>query len=303
MSPVAGRAPRPGRIAADDSAIIEDVRLGACALVALVGVARADDVDDLVAKGEDAAKQLQFSQAIQAFKAADAQRPRAKHACLIGLAYTRRELWPQAELFFAACRARATADDPLPDWIGAAETQLAAKLAAIDVAAVTIVVTAPNAKLTVSSFEPDETFPPRTIHLARGKHVIEASAPGFQSATREIVVTGNAPQTVAIELHPPPPPPPPPAPPPPLAPRLVIAGGAALAVAGGAYQLFVYKPARDQLAAAPNVFAYAAAKHTFEVRRDVTVALYGAAAVTLAVGIVLELRGHPPRDQVLAWRF
>jgi hypothetical protein len=275
--------------------------LGACALVALVGVARADTVDDLVAKGEDAAKQLQFSQAIQAFKAADAKRPRAKHACLIGLAYTRRELWPQAELFFAACRARATAGDPLPDWIGAAETQLAAKLAAIDVAAVTIVVTAPSAKLTVSSFEPDETFPPRTIHLAHGKHVIEASAPGFVTATREVVVTTNDPQTVAIELQPPPPPPPPP---PPLAPRIVIAGGAALAIAGGAYQLLAYKPAHDKLADAPNVFAYDAAKHAFDVRREVTLAIYGAAAVTLAIGIVLELRGHPRRDATaLAWRF
>jgi hypothetical protein len=300
MSPVDAHARKPARIAAD-SGIIEAVRLGACVLVALVGTARADDVDDLVAKGEDAAKQLQFSQAIQAFKAADAKRPRAKHACLIGLAYTRRELWPQAELFFAACHARATADDPLPDWVGAAETQLAAKLAAIDVAAITIVVSAPNAKLTVSSFEPDETFPPRTIHLAHGKHVIEASAPGFETATREVVVTTNAPQTIAIELHPPPPPPPPP---PPLAPRIVIAGGAALAVAGGAYQLFAYKPARDKLASAPNVFAYDAAKHTFEVRRDVTLAIYGAAVVTLAIGIVLELRGHhTPRDTTLAWRF
>jgi hypothetical protein len=84
----------------------------------------------------------------------------------------------------------------------------------------------------------------------------------------------------------------------------VIAGGAALAVAGGAYQLFAYKPARDKLAGAPNVFAYDAAKHTFEVRRDVTLAIYGAAVVTLAIGIVLELRGHrTPRDTALAWRF
>jgi len=79
MSPVAARVPKPARIAAD-SGIIVDVRLGACVLVALVGTARADDVDDLVAKGEDAAKQLQFSQAIQAFKAADAKRPRASRA-------------------------------------------------------------------------------------------------------------------------------------------------------------------------------------------------------------------------------
>jgi uncharacterized protein HemY len=101
-------------------------------------VARADDTADLVTKGQELAKQGAWSQAITAFKQADAQQPRAQNACFIGLAYLRRELWGQAELHFAICHARAKPDDPLPEWAAEAETQLAQKLAVQNVAAVTI---------------------------------------------------------------------------------------------------------------------------------------------------------------------
>jgi hypothetical protein len=277
-----------------------------------VAPARADAVDDLVARGEELARTGEFSQAIAAFKAADAQRPRAKHACLIGLAYTRRELWPQAELFLALCRARATADDPLPDWIAAAEAQLATKLAAIDTALVTIIVTPPAAaaaaKVTVSSFEPDERFAPRTIHLTHGTHVIEVTAPGYVTASRELEITSHAPQTVELHLvtpaeqlasqaaaeqkivekHA--------SPPLPRLPLVVLGAGGALAVGAAAYQWFAYRPARNKLANAPNTFAYDEAKHVFEVRRAIDIALYSAAAVTVTVGAVLlyKLRRHAP---------
>ena len=50
-------------------------------LVAFARVARADEVDDLVTRGEALAKQSEFSSAIEVFKSADALRPRAKPAC------------------------------------------------------------------------------------------------------------------------------------------------------------------------------------------------------------------------------
>ena len=81
------------------------------ALCAVSSIVRADEIDELVAKGQELAKQSEWTQAIDAFKQADAKRPRALHACMIGLAYTRRELWPDAELFFARCHARASASD------------------------------------------------------------------------------------------------------------------------------------------------------------------------------------------------
>ena len=262
------------------------------ALLASTSLARADEVEDLVAKGEELAKAGELSQAIASFKAADAKQPRAKHACLIGLAYTRRELWPQAELFFALCRTRATAADPLPDWIDDAEATLAAKLVAIHAAPITIVVEPADAHpiLTVSSFEPDEVFAPRTIHLGRGMHVIEASAPGYVTARQEVAIASEQPQTVTITLHPPevPKPPPPPVVVPSRVPWIVGGGGVAIGLVGAAVQLFVYKPARDKLASAGNVFAYADDLPPFRRDRDITIALYAGALAVVAAAITLH---------------
>jgi hypothetical protein len=260
--------------------------------------AHADDVDDLVAKGEALAKQSEFTSAIDTFKQADAIRPRAKHACLIGLVYARRELWPQAELFFARCRSRATDEDPLPKWIDDAQHQLETKLTGAGAAAITIVVTPAEAhpQVTVSSFAPDEVFEPQTIHLAPGHHTLDVTADGFTAASREVVVTTAAPQTITIEMHRPgetPPvvavqPPPPPPPPHSLVPAVIVVGGLALGVAGGAFELFVFKPARDQLASAPDAAVYESRRSSFALRRDVTIGLYAGAVAAVAIGVVLR---------------
>src|SRR5262245_38276918 len=91
------------------------MRCSATVLVLLAtSTAMADEVDDLVASGEAFAKSGEYSRAIERFKQADARRPRALHACLIALTYTRRELWAQAEVALASCHARAGGGDPLP---------------------------------------------------------------------------------------------------------------------------------------------------------------------------------------------
>lgn len=198
---------------------------------------------ELQAEGEQLAKDSRFSEAIDKFKAADRIQPTAGHACLIALAYTRRELWPQAEIFLARCHERATPQDPLPDWVPMAEQQIADRLATANAAAVTIDVSPPNAKveLTVSSFAPDEKFAPRTIHLPPGNHVIIAEAEGFEPARQELVIETKDPRRVTIELkekggklveppHPPPPAPVVTAEPSPWSKRLMLGG----AIIGGA---------------------------------------------------------------------
>lgn len=157
---------------------------------------------DLQAQGEQLAKDGRYSEAIDAFKNADRLQPTASHACLIALAYTRRELWSQAEIFLARCHERATPSDPLPDWVPVAEQQIAERLATANAAPVTIDVTPAGTpvQLTVSSFAPDESFSPRTIHLAPGTHTIIAEAKGFVTAHQDVTVATKDPQHITIAL-------------------------------------------------------------------------------------------------------
>ena len=126
----------------------------------------------LVAQGDELARSGEFSKAIAAFKHAEAIAPSAATECRIGLVYTRRELWSEAEIFFARCKQHATAADPTPEWFADAEAQLAQKLTDTDAAPIEVHVepAQPIAKIAVSSFPPDEDFEPRTIHLAPGTY-------------------------------------------------------------------------------------------------------------------------------------
>ncbi len=263
------------------------------ALLACARLARADDVDDLVARGEELARQHEYTQAIAAFKQADARRPRAAHACMIGLAYMRRELWPQAELFFARCEKRAAPGDQPPDWIDTAHHELATKLRAAHIPAITIDVSPPRAGalLTVSSFAPDERFEAQTIHLAPGKHVIEVTAPGYHRASREILVESGEAQTVTFALawdssaqrresstsktnrS--------------LTPWIVGGVGGVLLGGGIAYDLAALQPARNRLEKAETGIAYDAYADGFRTKRYITVGLIAAGALVLGTGIVL----------------
>ena len=174
------------------------------AVLALGGVpqARAEDRAALQAKGEQFAKDGKYTDAIEAFKAADRIEPRAIHACLISLAYTRRELWPQAELFLSLCHQRAKSTDPLPDWVSLADQQIRDRIMAAGLVEVTIEAKPANAQVTVSSFAPDEVFEPRTIHLPTGTHVVFARAPGYADGQITVQITDKTPKHAVIELAP-----------------------------------------------------------------------------------------------------
>jgi hypothetical protein len=266
------------------------------ALVLHASVARADEVDDLVAKGEELAKQSEFTQAIATFKQADAKRPRAAHACMIGLAYMRREAWPQAELFLALCEKRALPGDQPPDWIDEAEKQLAQKLSAAQIPAVTIDVTPANigAHLTVSSFAPDEVFDPQTIHLAPGKHVIEVTAPGYRSEQKEVVVEPAKPVHVTFEMQrddagvgsveP--------APPRTTrsskVPWIVGGIGVALVATGGIYHATAVRSAYDLADGAESRAAYDTYLADFTNKRNAALGFYATGTLTIAVAVVLR---------------
>jgi hypothetical protein len=254
----------------------------------------------LAAEGEELARKLEWSRAIEKFKRADALVQRARHACLIGLAYHRRELFSQAEIFLALCHERATDADPVPAWLGDTEKELGAKLAALDVAAVEIKVepadAAATAVVTVSAFAPDETFRPRTIHLPRGSHVITATAPGYPTRSETVTITGRDPVAVTIDVAEQDVVPidPRPAPQPPAASKWLLIGAGGLAVAGGVFHYLAYdqKKALDD---ARSLDEYKDHEGKFDAFRIATFSAYGLAAVAAGVGIYLRVRA--PRDE------
>jgi hypothetical protein len=174
------------------------------AVVALCSSARADSLADLQASGEELAKNGRYGEAIAKFKEADKIEKRPTFACLIALAYTRKENWPQAELYLSLCHERgAAAGATLPDWVPLADQQIKERLDAAGVVPVTIRVepTGVDVKLTVSSFAPDEQFGPRTIYLPLGTHAIVAHSPGHDDVKRVIEIKDWAkPIEVVIDL-------------------------------------------------------------------------------------------------------
>ncbi|MDX2093529.1 MAG: hypothetical protein SFX73_37135 [Kofleriaceae bacterium] len=221
-------------------------------------VVRADPAQDLAARGEALARDGRLTEAIDAFKQADRLAPRASHACLIALAYIRRELWTQADLFLARCRERASGRDPAPDWLPLAEQQLrkasaAAQLAPIDVR---VEPTSVHAAIAISSFSLDEQFGPRKLQLPRGHHVLVATAPDRAPVRRIVEVTDASVQRVVLRFD---------EPATPLAPQLLAGIGGATLATGLGYHVFVREP-----------------------RRNLTYALYGAGGAALLTGLVLR---------------
>lgn len=264
-------------------------------ITASVRSAPADTSREHVARGEALARDGRLTDAIDAFKAADRVEVRASHACLIALAYIRRELWTQAELFLARCRERASAADPLPVWVALAEEQLRERTARARLAVVDVTVEPAGlpAQISVSSFAPDEQFDPRTIRLPLGRHVITANAPGRApvhaivdvkdiAARRVVLRFADARHGGARERE--------------RIPTLVMMSGATALVAGLGYHLTALRPVRAELARMASDEDWwerderdrARLEAKYAHRRQVTYGLYGVGAAAVLTGIVLR---------------
>jgi hypothetical protein len=275
---------------------------GLCALAPALAHA-APTAAELQAQGERLARIGRYSEAIDAFKAADRIDARASHACLIALAYTRRELWPQAEIFMDLCHGRATASDPEPEWVPQAESLIEERLRQVDAAPVEISTdpAIPGVKLSISSFAPDETFGPRTIHLTPGRHTVIAAAEGYETERRELGIAGKSLRRVVIRMwktrtRPEP------------ASRTglyLVYGGLGAGVAGAAAHLLWYRGNRDQLEQARedhDLRAYRAAEPAYDVSRWTTIGLYAIGGAAVVAGGLLHLRGGRRGSATVALR-
>ncbi len=273
------------------------VLAGWCALAPAAAHA-APTADELKAQGERLAKNGRYSEAIEAFKAADRVEPRASHACLIALAYTRRELWPQAEIYMELCHGRATPSDPEPEWVPQAEALIEERLQQVDVAPVEISTepALPGVKLSISSFAPDETFGPRTIHLPPGHHTVLARAEGYEVERRELDITGRSLRRVVIRMwkvgeRP-------------VAPsklgRYLVYGGLGAGFAGAAAHVLWYRGNLDRLRQAREEYdlrTYRSVEPAYDVSRWTTVGLYALGGAAVIAGGILHLRSGGRRAE------
>jgi hypothetical protein len=263
--------------------------------IAAARVAHADAPVDHQARGEQLARESKFAEAIDEFKLADAAAPSPAHKCLIALAYTRRELWPQAEIFMAQCRADRA--DQLPPWVPEARALVAARVAEANVAPVTVVVdpAGVGARVSVSSFAPDETFAPgTTIHLPPGHHVLVASAAGYPQTERAIDVVDRSPRQVIIAL--------PGAHPAEVAPSrtphaLIVAG--VVALAAGTVGYGVMAVGWDKLRSDDGANFGTRYETMYDVGRVATIALWTAGAALAVTGYVLHRRDAGERIAVV----
>ena len=292
------------------------------AIAALPAVAEADQRADLQAKGEQLAKDGRYGDAIEQFKAAEKIEHRATHACLIALAYTRRQLWSQADLWLTRCHQPAPGET-MPDWTRVANDQILSSLTKANLADVTLVVepaTATDVQLTLSGFAPDEQFEPHTIRVPLGTTVIFARAKGYADTQQVIQVQDRSPKRIVITLRPeraapiettkPAPPTPPPVAQPPVPPAqvvttapqplhgkpgmaLITAGSAAIALGAGAHIWMAYE--RGKLVDANRVddrAAYDAHSTRFDVARIAAIGLYATGAALVITGIVKRTSHH-----------
>jgi hypothetical protein len=252
----------------------------ALTLFAIGSPARAETRDELQAKGEALGRDGKWGEAVQAFKAAEKLEHRAIHACLIALAYTRREAWPQAEVFLAACHEPGST---LPDWVAAADTQIAERLQNANLTEVSIEVRPAGtpATLTVSSFEPDEVFAPRRIHLPYGTHAIVGHAKGYPDQQQVVVIRDATPHHVVIDFL---------AKPqrPSVARPLLIAGAITLGASAASYALMSYE--WNQLRTAPSGTSWDRHDGLYKTARVTTIS-FGAIGLGLVIAGVVLHRG------------
>ena len=275
-------------------------------------IAHAETADELVAQGQELARQGRIGDALERFRAADAAEPRAVHSCLIGLAYLRGGALGNAALSFLACHRRAQAT-PLPAWVDKEERDLAQRLTASDLGTVTLTVDPAITTLTVPALLDGAAFPvARTLHLPAGTHRIA----GRTAAGRELAISIDVrPRGTHAGTLPPAATPPttgptspvdlatgqPPVGRPPeraapvtrsrsLVPTVLLATGGAALVAGGLVHVLKVRPARADLDAASTPTAYDDLLDDYTAPRNVTVALYAVGAAAVITSAVLGWR-------------
>jgi hypothetical protein len=278
-------------------------------------------------EGRRTGNPAKFTEAVALFKEAFALHPDPEYQCSIGIAYRDLEDRARAHLYLGRCIARTTAPER-KEALAKVQAKLEADLRLSHVP-VDVVVVPAGAQVTVSAFSAEDPFAaPWLVWLPAGTHTFEASAAGYEPASKPITIDPDMPpQTISITLarqvtepalpprEPPREPdqvigpavdPVPPVEPPPaegkrpsrLAGKLVIGGGVLLLAGGGLFHALAVGNIGDldELSGAPR----ASKVSTIEKQRAAAIGLYAGGGIAVGVGLWLTLRKpkHAPAVSV-----
>lgn len=292
-----------------------------------------DEATRLHRLGYERGKAGDYAGAIAAFKAAYKLRAKPVLICNIGLAYEHWGRLPQAELFLSRCDAHPPKRRAANFRKYSARTKK--KLTQGSFARVRIIGDPTGATVRVSGFAPDETFAtPHTIWLAYGDHELTLRKQGYRQKVEKLSISNSAPRDVVVKLEPVPPKPvtgppekkrppvhvavpkkrpvgkPLPILPPPRQtrarssrlPLYVTAAGAVLLAGGVTGHVFAARARDAATSASPTPPGqtntdYQRNLEAFRTRRAITIGLYAAGGVAVAIGVYLYTRKHPVRER------
>jgi hypothetical protein len=248
-----------------------------------------------------------YATAAAKFRAAFAADPRPELQCNAGVAYYKLGDLARADRYLGDCVERSSG--LAADFVARVHTALAAVEDALhgrDATPVDIAVEPATATVTVDLW-PDEPFVgSHRVWLGYGHHQLSIAAPGYATQSVGVDAQSHAPVAVHVVLDRLPPPPPvtrglglttagAPATPTPAIAKVLVFGGAGLAVVGVGLHIAT-EHFRDQLSEATTLKQYDNNTGAFEALRAATISCYAVAAIAGGVGGYLWYRHHRARE-------
>jgi tetratricopeptide (TPR) repeat protein len=267
-------------------------------------------VDKLASEAAAAAAAADYATAAAKFRAAYAADPRPELQCNAGVAYYKLGDLARADRYLGDCVERASG--LAADFVSHVHAALAAVEDALhtrDATPVDIAVEPATATVTVDLW-PDEPFVgSHRVWLGFGHHQVSVAAPGYATQAVGVDAQSHDPVAVHVVLDKLPPPPTvvgglgfagaAASPPAPTIDKVLVFGGAGLAVVGVGLHIAAYHY-RDELYDAATLKVYNSDAGPFEALRAATISCYAVAAIAGGVGGYLWYRHHRAREHAPA---
>ncbi len=170
-------------------------------VAALLGAAATSAAADSPAqRGDRLLAAKKYRPAVTAFKEARHAAADYDYSCELALAFAGLGEAATAHLYFEICAELAPAKAGERRFAHS-RARLAAVFTAGEFAPVTIAATPATARVYIDSLDAITFTVPRRVWLARGSHTVAGRAPGYYESGRQVIIYGNDPVTVNVDLE------------------------------------------------------------------------------------------------------